>query len=723
MPTLMPGPRPAPASKGEAFLLSCYHLRFHEIQRQLSLTSADAMVLHRGRAGSTCVHGLLSGLVSFKAGDVSRLFTWVNASFTLYAHDYVELVMGAVLPLLRELLRRHPPLARLATSTGVSPLHVAALTCNEQAAEELLRAGAPSLAVTADGLSVLQLALNRGCAEMVRMLPAAAPEPSARHAAAELALKYASLPGAAVLPSDVAILAKLLPPSRRAAYARARPLVGAPPPADSGSGTDPAAACEEGGGWDVEPPPTELERSRCEIDQISAASAASLRPDEYFAEYYRPSRPLLIRGATPLRRRCAYARTSAASREYKPMSCGRTAYPSLTGQRACGVFKIPQLNDHPTCRDADRTRPVCAMKPDSAEDVNASATFRHLPAEFRQEAAVPVVPFLSSVWSSATSRQIFAGGGSGAALHFHTSAYNVQLFGVKRWLLTPPRHAGITGSASTLWRDAISPSQLPAGLPMRCTQGPGDMMLLPHGWGHATVNDKFNLGIGNLFCDRDLANLTMHGRCSAFTDLGRRHGRPSSREPRGEAEGGGARFAGPGSTRELVARLGRQLTREGATLHSWGSRNPEPVAKLARDVAADVSRAAREGPSGRPRAHGLASWLSSSWRPPSAMPPAATQRPPAIAARAAPVGCGRGGRDYRSVAFVHVNKAGGTAMRAALARCAAQAPHPPPTPLPPNLLSCPRPPAPRRAAAPRAGTPPTSCSSCSRPPPPPSSAR
>ena len=47
---------------------------------------------------------------------------------------------------------------------------------------------------------------------------------------------------------------------------RAARLDPPPPQAD--------AACAEGGGWDVEPPPTEAERASCEIDQRTELSEA-----------------------------------------------------------------------------------------------------------------------------------------------------------------------------------------------------------------------------------------------------------------------------------------------------------------------------------------------------------------------------------------------------------------------------------------------------------------
>ena len=111
--------------------------------------------------------------------------------------------------------------------------------------------------------------------------------------------------------------------------------------------------------------------------------------------------------------------------------CGRTAYPVLTGQRTCGEFSWEMLNQHMSCSDAERTLPVCARKPVSS--VNTSKAFREMPASYRLPDHYPPVPALERAWVKGGSRQMFAGGrGSGAALHFHNAAYNVQFFGVKR---------------------------------------------------------------------------------------------------------------------------------------------------------------------------------------------------------------------------------------------------------------------------------------------------
>ena len=64
----------------------------------------------------------------------------------------------------------------------------------------------------------------------------------------------------------------------------------------------------------------------------------------------------------------------------------------------------------------------------------------------------------------------------------------MQLFGVKKWLLAPPRYSGITGAATIAWQHDKSSLPRGPGLPLKCTQGPGDMLLLPQARGPWTLD-------------------------------------------------------------------------------------------------------------------------------------------------------------------------------------------------------------------------------------------
>ena len=614
--------------------------------RQTTTAAASNVLRAKGQGGASLVHGIVASLFFFKAGDISSLVPWPNSSRTMYVHDVRSTLERAVAPILRTLLTREPSLASSVDAHGVTPMHIAARLCTEELVEELLRAGGSPVVPTRGALRTpFDEAMQCGCVEVLRlMLRALSSDPTAlRDATARLA-EYASLPGAALTP---AVLEGLLPGRRHAQRrhaSRARATLDPAP-------REPAAPCEEGGGWSVQPPPSEDERAACEIDQLSHVDAA-----RYEAEFYRLARPLLVRGAMALKDRCPYARLAPtmAAAGSTTMQCGRTAYPSLTGQRHCGTFSYLKLNEHPSCTDAERTLPVCVSRP--RRGVNASEGFKHLPLPYRFQDHLPPNPLLSRAWATGGSRQLFAGGrGSGAALHFHNAAYNVQLFGVKKWLLTPPRHAGITGAASTQWTpEQHATRRLPGELPLKCTQGPGDMLLLPPHWGHATINDGFAIGIGNLYCDAVLANYTHDPACHRFYASG-----PAAKRLEGVRK--------EQMQRIVKAALGGSFAPDGA--YQWP---PPRVDTAAAEAAVAVALSRGEKPSGGGgRTHARLSEsprlahrrLDTSHANRSTSPLAMRTVP-------APAGCARGQPAFGDVAFVHINKAGGTQMRANLFRLA-----------------------------------------------------
>jgi hypothetical protein len=114
-------------------------------------------------------------------------------------------------------------------------------------------------------------------------------------------------------------------------------------------------------------------------------------------------------------------------------------------------------------------------------------------------------------WGRSTSRALWGGTAwSGSGFHWHNPAYNVLFFGgPKKWMITPPRYAGLSDLDSFDWPDKASQAELPWGLPLRFTQQPGDLVLLPAQWGHSTLTaDSFSLGLGVLWCDARWLNIT-----------------------------------------------------------------------------------------------------------------------------------------------------------------------------------------------------------------------
>ena len=444
-----------------------------ELRKRLATASAEELMA-KSSSGQTVAHVLVASLYSGKAGDISRLEPWSHpGTETRYRHAITNRLAQPMLPMLAAVLKTQPALARAADAHGVTPLHLAALLGVQGAARLLLDAGASPLAATDVGISALREAMLMGQVEILAMMMRALPEEERERRSREAA-RYASLPGSPLLPS--ALKEAGLP-----SLPRARPRVDPPP-----RGAQEGASCGEGGGWDALRYLPEDVRSRCEIDQ---RDGSTLSEEEYFREYFSQARPVLLRDAIPLKQRCGLAkgRGPMKAAETRKRRCGRTAYPSLTGQQFCGSFSYLDLNDHPACSDESHTLPVCVSKPNNAGGegkINGSSSvWSKLPVNFRYGPEHAPLALLRRSWEAAGSRQLFAGGnGSGAALHFHNAAYNALFFGVKHWLITPPRWAGISGTASTYWRDVHAPRDMPAGLPVRCSQGPGGRVLscVPH---------------------------------------------------------------------------------------------------------------------------------------------------------------------------------------------------------------------------------------------------
>ena len=84
---------------------------------------------------------------------------------------------------------------------------------------------------------------------------------------------------------------------------------------------------------------------------------------------------------------------------------------------------------------------------------------------------------------------------SGAPGHFHRSAWNVLIYGKKRWFLYPPTEAFYSRQHVWSWWQQQSK---PTGA-MECIQYPGDLVFVPDMWGHAVLNLQESVGLAAEF--------------------------------------------------------------------------------------------------------------------------------------------------------------------------------------------------------------------------------
>lgn len=91
-----------------------------------------------------------------------------------------------------------------------------------------------------------------------------------------------------------------------------------------------------------------------------------------------------------------------------------------------------------------------------------------------------------------TSQFYLGPAGSGAPFHFHRAAFNALVWGRKRWLVRPPAAAQYSTEHPRLGFDGDTESS-------RCTQESGDVLFIPDGWAHATLNDAESIGFASEF--------------------------------------------------------------------------------------------------------------------------------------------------------------------------------------------------------------------------------
>eukprot|EP00931_Biecheleriopsis_adriatica_P058751 TRINITY_DN35055_c0_g1_i1.p1 TRINITY_DN35055_c0_g1~~TRINITY_DN35055_c0_g1_i1.p1 ORF type:complete len:839 (+),score=99.99 TRINITY_DN35055_c0_g1_i1:98-2614(+) len=233
-------------------------------------------------------------------------------------------------------------------------------------------------------------------------------------------------------------------------------------------------------GWSQE---SALEQhDRCDFDIVD-----SLTRREYETRYREMGRPVLVRNFVPAEERCIWARHRVVNDKTRH-TYGPTAYPPITGTKHCSqTFTVEEAEhelhctEHPTYSNYHASH-----SPGPFTDILSTESYRKL-----RDIIFGV---------EVTSQQYFWGGDkSGATMHFHEAAFNFLWVGQKEWFLTPPTQAVWAGIPSfQLWnRTGIDMNYI-----SRCTQNAGDLLLLPDGWGHATMSRGFSAGIGVLFAQR-----------------------------------------------------------------------------------------------------------------------------------------------------------------------------------------------------------------------------
>jgi hypothetical protein len=104
-------------------------------------------------------------------------------------------------------------------------------------------------------------------------------------------------------------------------------------------------------------------------------------------------------------------------------------------------------------------------------------------------------PHLMQFSPSAPVPQLYMGGpGSGAPFHYHFDAFNVLVWGEKRWFFKSPNSGAEYSTVPALDYVRFIRKKSTNEHPIECTQRAGDVIIVPSGWGHAVLNTKTSIG-------------------------------------------------------------------------------------------------------------------------------------------------------------------------------------------------------------------------------------
>ena len=108
--------------------------------------------------------------------------------------------------------------------------------------------------------------------------------------------------------------------------------------------------------------------------------------------------------------------------------------------------------------------------------------------------SLPKIPLLNRLLPAYS--QFYQGEiGTGAPMHLHMDAWNIQVYGKKRWFLAPPFQGYYSARPIQQW----IAEDLPNSTVMECTQQAGDIIYVPKYWSHAVVNVQESIGVATEF--------------------------------------------------------------------------------------------------------------------------------------------------------------------------------------------------------------------------------
>eukprot|EP00927_Polykrikos_kofoidii_P048767 TRINITY_DN42980_c0_g1_i1.p1 TRINITY_DN42980_c0_g1~~TRINITY_DN42980_c0_g1_i1.p1 ORF type:complete len:982 (-),score=131.52 TRINITY_DN42980_c0_g1_i1:136-3081(-) len=456
--------------------------------------------------------------------DVEPIIAQRTASRIRMAADHVQAIVvrelsAAQLSTVRLLLAFGANPNVQAAVSGNTPLHLAARSGATAVAQLLISHGATLESRNRHGSTPLIVATIHGHAETCAALLQAGGRLDARNAHGRTASWYARAAGSALSSGDTMALFGV----RKDAQAA------------SASVAHTTEQIGIGGGWGAADNESVLgvlpSRLRvCEVDR----KPTDLSPAVFEADYLIASRPVIVQGgANHMRAKTTWTRSDFFQK---------------FGQEVFGPQKLPLWKAKLLERSKGGPDEVTLAR--YFEEVSHGLHPRPLSWNNPRNSSLWAVMENDLAWPSSmltpTTRRLGAGGGyfglflgpqgSGISKHHHKAAWNALLFGQKLWVLTPPAQSDFRrdelaadsfmatptgqgwmeeaarrdetyqeGSREKADDQTVGTVEKGGNALLFCVQREGDVLFVPQGWGHSTINLRESLGVANFFLDEDAA--------------------------------------------------------------------------------------------------------------------------------------------------------------------------------------------------------------------------
>ena len=229
---------------------------------------------------------------------------------------------------------------------------------------------------------------------------------------------------------------------------------------------------DEYGGWN---PHTEkdLYTTRCDIDIVDGST---LSWESFVKDYASCLKPVLIRGGAysqVLQKKWNRKRFIQNFHSLK-VDAGDIPYGRTLGR----VSRTASIQQH---YKSTKDYIFCQLQPDKHRSLLGD---------------IPKHPLFDRFPSIQT--QFYLGKAKmGAPMHMHIDAWNILVYGQKRWFIMPPFQGYYSAQPIMEWFEA----EYPKIHVLECMQEAGDILYIPKYWSHAVLNTRESIG-----CAREFLN-------------------------------------------------------------------------------------------------------------------------------------------------------------------------------------------------------------------------